>query len=71
MAITKIRTVTAKTTGGKLLMLTRFLVLLFAAAPLVAYASVTMKNIEFSSLPGDKTEIKMTFDGTPPKPTGR
>ncbi|HIE88214.1 MAG TPA: AMIN domain-containing protein, partial [Gammaproteobacteria bacterium] len=31
---------------------------------------VTMENIEFSSLPGDKTEIRMTFDGTPPSPTG-
>lgn len=32
--------------------------------------SVTMENIEFSSLPGDKTEIRMTFDGMPPQPTG-
>ena len=31
---------------------------------------VTMENIEFSSLPGDKTEIRMTFDGIPPSPTG-
>lgn len=31
---------------------------------------VTMENIEFSSLPGDKTEIRMMFDGTPPSPTG-
>ena len=29
-----------------------------------------MENIEFSSLPGDKTEIRMTFDGIPPSPTG-
>ncbi|MDA0272772.1 MAG: type IV pilus secretin PilQ family protein [Proteobacteria bacterium] len=29
-----------------------------------------MEKIEFSSLPGDKTEIRMTFDGTPPSPTG-
>ncbi len=32
--------------------------------------AVTMENIEFSSLPGDKTEIRMVFDGTPPEPTG-
>ncbi len=31
---------------------------------------VTMEDIEFSSLPGDKTEIRMIFDGTPPDPTG-
>jgi type IV pilus assembly protein PilQ len=32
--------------------------------------SATLESIEFSSLPGDKTEIRMTFDGTPPEPTG-
>ena len=31
---------------------------------------LTMEDIEFSSLPGDKTEIRMTFDGRPPSPTG-
>lgn len=31
---------------------------------------VTMEDIEFSSLPGDKTEIRMIFDGMPPDPTG-
>jgi type IV pilus assembly protein PilQ len=31
---------------------------------------VTMEGIEFSSLPGDKTEIRMKFDGMPPDPTG-
>ena len=34
-----------------------------------AYAA-TMQSIEFSSLPGDKTEIRMKFDGTPPDPKG-
>jgi type IV pilus assembly protein PilQ len=29
-----------------------------------------MESIEFSSLPGDKTEIRMDFDGMPPAPTG-
>ncbi|MEM9624309.1 MAG: AMIN domain-containing protein, partial [Pseudomonadota bacterium] len=29
-----------------------------------------MESIEFSSLPGDRTEIRMEFDGTPPEPNG-
>ena len=29
-----------------------------------------MSDIEFSALPGDKTEIRMMFDGRPPVPTG-
>ncbi|MFT7686249.1 MAG: type IV pilus assembly protein PilQ [Candidatus Azotimanducaceae bacterium] len=33
-------------------------------------AEVKVENIEFSSLPGDKIEIRMQFDGTPPSPTG-
>ena len=32
--------------------------------------AVTMEGIEFSSLPGDRTEIRMQFDGTPPSPNG-
>lgn len=36
----------------------------------VAYAETVLKNIDFSSLPGDRVEIKMTFDGTPPTPSG-
>lgn len=32
--------------------------------------AATMQDIEFSSLPGDKVEIRMSFDGVPPKPTG-
>lgn len=43
--------------------------LVLAALPLTASA-IAMKSIQFSSLPGDKTEIRMTFNGTPPKPTG-
>ncbi|NIP16337.1 MAG: type IV pilus secretin PilQ [Pseudomonadales bacterium] len=50
-----------------LTLLTSCLVALALAAP--AW-SVTMESVEFSSLPGDKTEIRMTFDGTPPEPTG-
>ena len=33
-------------------------------------SAATMQNIEFSSLPGDRTEIRMEFDGTPPSPNG-
>ncbi len=40
------------------------------ALPLVAAADVRMESIEFSQLPGDKIEIKMSFDGMPPTPTG-
>ena len=32
--------------------------------------AATMQAIEFSSLPGDSTEIRMRFDGTPPAPNG-
>ena len=32
--------------------------------------AVTMESIEFSSLPGDRTEIRMKFDSTPPDPSG-
>ena len=32
--------------------------------------AVTMEGIEFSSLPGDRTEIRMVFDGQPPAPNG-
>jgi type IV pilus assembly protein PilQ len=32
--------------------------------------ATTIEAIEFSALPGDRTEIRMRFDGTPPDPTG-
>ena len=32
--------------------------------------AATIESIEFSSLPGDKTEIRLIFDGSPPEPTG-
>ncbi|MBV1879245.1 MAG: type IV pilus secretin PilQ [Pseudomonadales bacterium] len=40
------------------------------AVSLGARAEVLMENIEFSTLPGDKIEIRMLFNGPPPKPTG-
>jgi type IV pilus assembly protein PilQ len=32
--------------------------------------AVALKDVQFSSLPGDRTEIRMTFDGPPPLPAG-
>ncbi len=32
--------------------------------------AANLQGIEFASLPGDKTEIRMEFDGTPPQPSG-
>ncbi|MEJ2088894.1 MAG: type IV pilus secretin PilQ family protein [Gammaproteobacteria bacterium] len=49
------------------------------ARPLIAAAafavaapswSASIDSVEFSSLPGDKTEIRLHFDGPPPEPTG-
>ncbi|MCZ6856093.1 MAG: secretin and TonB N-terminal domain-containing protein, partial [Gammaproteobacteria bacterium] len=45
--------------------------LAFAMLALTGTAvAATIQSIEFSSLPGDKTEIRLTFDGVPPEPTG-
>ena len=33
-------------------------------------SAVSMTNIDFSSLPGGKLEVRMDFDGTPPEPQG-
>ena len=52
---------------------TRLTRLLIALVSLVFSSSVlaaVMEDIEFSSLPGDKTEIRMIFDSMPPDPTG-
>ena len=35
-----------------------------------SHAEVSLTDVEFSSLPGDKVEIRMIFDGNPPAPTG-
>lgn len=32
--------------------------------------AVSLENISFSSLPGDKTEVKLDFDGAPPEVSG-
>lgn len=46
------------------------LVVCFLLSGLDSYAETVLKDIEFSSLPGDRVEIKMTFDGKPPVPSG-
>lgn len=35
-----------------------------------AWSQANIEGVEFSSLPGDKTEIRLVFDGAPPEPTG-
>ncbi|WP_228141635.1 type IV pilus secretin PilQ [Marinobacter sp. X15-166B] len=32
--------------------------------------AVTLENVSFSTLPGDRTEVTLNFDGPPPEPTG-
>jgi type IV pilus assembly protein PilQ len=32
--------------------------------------AVTLEDVSFSSLAGDRTEVVLSFDGTPPEPTG-
>ena len=51
-------------------MLTRLLLLMLMCLPTAVAAAVTLDGIEFSTLPGDKIEIRMHFDGVPPTPTG-
>ena len=46
------------------------LILLSLLVSITGHAAVMMEDIEFSTLPGDKIEIRMQFDGTPPSPTG-
>ena len=49
----------------------RFLLVIFLSLfAQASHAEVRLTDIEFSSLPGDKVEIRMIFDGTPPAPTG-
>ncbi|MFN3237333.1 MAG: AMIN domain-containing protein, partial [Pseudomonadales bacterium] len=55
-------------TMGMMRALITFLVSCLASV--TSFAAVNMENIEFSSLPGDKIEIRMQFDGVPPTPTG-
>jgi type IV pilus assembly protein PilQ len=42
----------------------------FASLLSLGALATTMESIEFSALPGDRTEIRMQFDGAPPEPAG-
>ncbi|MBL4680523.1 MAG: secretin and TonB N-terminal domain-containing protein [Pseudomonadales bacterium] len=46
------------------------IIFIISILSMTSYAQVKVENIEFSSLPGDKIEIRMQFDGVPPAPTG-
>ena len=63
MAVTRVTRVIAIIHGqiGKN-MLTRFLLLVVAYIPYAALAAVTMDGIEFSSLSGDKVEVRMQHE---------
>lgn len=50
--------------------LARLLLFVLPTISMSSMAQVTLQDIEFSSLAGDKTEIRMQFDGKPPKPSG-
>ncbi len=50
--------------------LTAGLLVVIASTLSIPLGAATMENIEFSSLPGDRTEIRMTFDEAPPEPRG-
>lgn len=43
---------------------------LLVPALVMAQGSATLKNVSFSSLPGDRFEVKMDFDSKPPEPKG-
>lgn len=47
-----------------------FSVLLLFLLAAVQIKAATLQNIGFSSLPGNKTEMQLTFDGTPPELSG-
>jgi len=53
-----------------LTLLRRIGVMVLLLASTTSLAEVRMESIEFSSLPGDKTEIRMDFTEPPPEPTG-
>jgi type IV pilus assembly protein PilQ len=48
----------------------RLLVAMVAGLLAASAWSATIQGVEFSSLPGDKTEIRLQFDGPPPQPNG-
>jgi type IV pilus assembly protein PilQ len=48
----------------------RFLAAVAVALLSAPASATTLKDVQFSSLPGDRTEIRMTFDGSAPMPEG-
>lgn len=48
----------------------KWLGVICALALSVTAGASNLEDIEFASLPGDKTEIRMRFDTTPPQPSG-
>ena len=50
--------------------LVQVLLLTFVAASFAEAAKVEIKDVEFSSLPNDLFEIRLSFDGAPPEPKG-
>ncbi len=58
-----------KTKRGRFAMKTRLLPLVSLLFPFLAEAA-TLNTIDSVALPGDKVEIKLTFDGAPPDPLG-
>ncbi|HSG02313.1 MAG TPA: type IV pilus secretin PilQ [Marinobacterium sp.] len=59
-----------ETAGGKMSRMGRWLVLAVAAslAPLASAADSVLKQTSFAALPGQKTEIRFSFDVPPPAP---
>jgi len=59
-----------ETAGGKISRMGRWLVLAVAAslAPLASAADSVLKQTSFAALPGQKTEIRFSFDVPPPAP---
>lgn len=47
----------------------KYILLLLCLAPSVLWAQ-TLEDIKFSSLPGERFEVRMAFEGTPPDPQG-
>ena len=70
MAITTERMVAAKRIRERVMWKFKILTVLLGCVLSATSYAAKMENIEFSSLPGDKIEIRMQFDGIPPSPTG-
>src|SRR5690554_1000509 len=59
--------------GSRLAMFRKFTVWMSAATLAMAAGianAATLQDVEFSSLSGDRTEVVLSFDGTPPEPSG-